>query len=597
MGFGEAFRDQLGDVNTYTQNGISFLTDFREFLKERAKIEHQYAQAMDQLSKTYTKKLKKTGQSFYGAGSSFSLVQTDAEALGTCALAFLRLLTETETMAKSRTQLADKIGNEVTNALKFEMKRKDEARLKHMAFADTLQKNFDAQKADTERSRNNYRYAGKEVDNAYQKYDNAKKDTETDRSAKEWNDALIEKNDRQNEYILSFHSLNAQKKRYYFTEMPSLMDHLQVLNEHIITRGKEILADCVKIDQQCIDEWKASLDSITQAINAVDPAADSSLFIQHVSKPWTEPPNFIFEPYIEQDTNTLLTHPQQIYLLNTLQKLMTELDGHQKEITNLTKSIDGVKNLYDAYVKDPKLGDPVEVLQQVIDSERALIMRETQRIKVQTQIDEIKNLIGKDVEIKQHQMKTVSSGNCIICNSSMTLFSKGFACSVCQVKCHQKCLVKIPPQCGTEYVPPPQLQPIGISSNPKGATNLKKSPSMIKAKGSSVNLSNASMSSTFHGPTSTAPAAPPSVPAIIGHAKALYDFVGSNEGELTVREGDIVNVIEFDDGNGWLTGEFKGAYGVVPTNYVERVQGKAAAPAPSAASKHALFLLSANSHL
>jgi len=71
-------------------NGIQFLQDFREFLKERALIEQQYSQSMDKLAKNYIKKFKKTGQSFYGAGTPFTLEKTDAEALGSVELiAFL----------------------------------------------------------------------------------------------------------------------------------------------------------------------------------------------------------------------------------------------------------------------------------------------------------------------------------------------------------------------------------------------------------------------------------------------------------------------------------------------------------------------------
>jgi len=52
-----------------------------------------------------------------------------------------------------------------------------------------------------------------------------------------------------------------------------------------------------------------------------------------------------------------------VYLLNTLQKCLGDVDTLQKDVIGQNKAIDGLKNLKDAYEKDPKLGDPVEVWQ------------------------------------------------------------------------------------------------------------------------------------------------------------------------------------------------------------------------------------------
>jgi hypothetical protein len=73
--------------------------------------------------------------------------------------------------------------------------------------------------------RNNYRNAAKELDLAHQKYERALGDDKAaEKAAKEWNEVLIEKIDRKNEYILSLASLNALKKKYFHTDMATLMD-------------------------------------------------------------------------------------------------------------------------------------------------------------------------------------------------------------------------------------------------------------------------------------------------------------------------------------------------------------------------------------
>lgn len=51
----------MSSVNQFVQSGIHFLNDFRDFIKERAQIEKEYAQKIEALVKKYSsKKDKKT---------------------------------------------------------------------------------------------------------------------------------------------------------------------------------------------------------------------------------------------------------------------------------------------------------------------------------------------------------------------------------------------------------------------------------------------------------------------------------------------------------------------------------------------------------
>ena len=52
--------------------------------------------------------------------------------------------------------------------------------------------------------------------------------------------------------------------------------------------------------------------------------------------------------------------------------------------------------------------------------------------------------------------------------------------------------------------------------------------------------------------------------------RALYDFKGNGVDELSFRSGDVINVIQEEDG-GWYNGELNGQKGFVPSNYVERI--------------------------
>ena len=62
---------QLGDLRQYTNNGIAYMSDVRDYLKERIDLEREFADKLDKLSKKYQRALRKTGVSYYGAGTPF----------------------------------------------------------------------------------------------------------------------------------------------------------------------------------------------------------------------------------------------------------------------------------------------------------------------------------------------------------------------------------------------------------------------------------------------------------------------------------------------------------------------------------------------
>jgi myosin-1 len=52
--------------------------------------------------------------------------------------------------------------------------------------------------------------------------------------------------------------------------------------------------------------------------------------------------------------------------------------------------------------------------------------------------------------------------------------------------------------------------------------------------------------------------------------KALYDYDARDVDELSLREGDIVDILQEHDG-GWWRGKLKGKEGLFPANYVEKI--------------------------
>ncbi|KAM9984535.1 hypothetical protein ACTFIY_008973 [Dictyostelium cf. discoideum] len=55
-------------------------------------------------------------------------------------------------------------------------------------------------------------------------------------------------------------------------------------------------------------------------------------------------------------------------------------------------------------------------------------------------------------------------------------------------------------------------------------------------------------------------------------AKALYDYNGENEGDLSFREGDIITILDQSDPDGWWQGSLPtGEQGFFPSNFVQQL--------------------------
>jgi phosphoketolase len=53
--------------------------------------------------------------------------------------------------------------------------------------------------------------------------------------------------------------------------------------------------------------------------------------------------------------------------------------------------------------------------------------------------------------------------------------------------------------------------------------------------------------------------------------RAIYDYDGVEEDELTFKAGDIITKLSEMDDQGWCEGRFQGKLGLFPSDYVEPV--------------------------
>ena len=298
--------------------------------------------------------------------------------------------------------------------------------------------------------------------------------------------------------------------------------------------------------------------STVQGING---PADSDLFISHVRRDWSEPASDPFAPFCDQDTASLVAD-RATTLQNLLAGSQSSMSKYDQEIAVKQKEMDGLQTLRAQYERERSFGDPVGVAQQMIETERVMTIARSHRLQQQAQSETIVEAIGA-VDIRPHTFKGTTSGTCVACNSSISMFNKGQSCTECKSKVHQKCILKLAPLCGDSRAAAsaPSVQPYSqLGGRAAGGAT------MARSSGGSTRAAAAKTSSTSI--SVGAPAAMSAAPAAMT-AIALYDFDAGDAGELSMREGDVLTVTAPADDSGWLAVSLHGQSGIVPLNYVE----------------------------
>ncbi|KAJ3041959.1 ESCRT-0 subunit protein hse1 [Rhizophlyctis rosea] len=82
------------------------------------------------------------------------------------------------------------------------------------------------------------------------------------------------------------------------------------------------------------------------------------------------------------------------------------------------------------------------------------------------------------------------------------------------------------------------------------------------------------------GSRSTSKPAPRPVqtgPKVLFQVRALYDFPGTEEGELRLTRNEVIDVYDATTFQDWWKGEVRGQVGIFPSNYVEKIESSAGA--------------------
>ncbi|CAG8725377.1 5701_t:CDS:2, partial [Ambispora leptoticha] len=214
--------DQVVAVNQFVQGGIQFINDIRDFIKERAQIEKDYAHKLETLAKKYASRKDKKSIALSVGENALSSNQTETGAsfeTSTIIKAWGCLLEEIENIAKDRSSFAELLSTTVIEKIKGVISKKEESRKKHMIFAQKLISDRDKIYAEKQKAKTRYDESCIEAQNSLQKQERALDEKTLEKLKKQ---SLQDEVDMRNNKA-SF-ATNEHKKKYYNIDVPALND-------------------------------------------------------------------------------------------------------------------------------------------------------------------------------------------------------------------------------------------------------------------------------------------------------------------------------------------------------------------------------------
>ncbi|KAF9573211.1 hypothetical protein EC968_008849 [Mortierella alpina] len=536
-------QDQIPTINQHLVSGIAFLNEFRDFCKERANIERDYAHRIETLVRKYQhKKEKKTNQN----GVPASPIEPDFESgfadETTSSKAWTSILNDTEALSRDRQIYAEALISRVYDPLKVLATKKDDARKRHVQFAQKLLSERDKSAQERDKAKSRYDTSCEEVENSKQKQERAYDEKNQERLKRSYYQDILDMNNNKN---------------------------MQALDESRIEGLKGVWEGYIGLESKLVADAQVHLDSMLHAVRAIDASIDSAVFVRTHKTPWTAPADQPFESSSTfNDTEELVVDDNaRVFLSNKLMKLRRKQAQTTVDINTRVKDLEGLSNLKEAYRGNASLGDPEEVQENILETSRSITLLQTMSALYETEINAIVQTMGETgVQNQPHDFKAASftiPTSCDYCQSTIWGIAKqGFTCRDCGYNCHSKCEMKVPPNC----------------SNVKGGA---------KAQRNSVIIPSSTFSTMSSLPADLAPPATPiselskrastsfresasssSVNQVQAHV--IYDYEATSPGELTVTAGDVVTVVEGDDGSGWVTCQKSGSVsGLVPAAYIE----------------------------
>ncbi|KAJ3228320.1 hypothetical protein HK099_004313 [Clydaea vesicula] len=596
--FGEELQDIKG-TDQFLSNSVHFMHEVKEFMKERSEIEKEYSKKLENLAKKYTKTAFKRTSNVNSGSIVKNYIDKDIfDSFGENTLenTWNAILTQLEKSAVHHSSFSESLLSDIAEKLKCLAAKKENSRKKQILFIQKLVQERDKIYHEQEEKKKAYDEACYNVEQAKLKYDRSMDEKQQDKAKKQFHLEIMEMNNQKNLYLISVKISNLIKEKYYKKDLDYFLNQQKLLNKSKIDNFQNILMDYINLERSKIETYlKIDIglsESFTKKING---NSDMELFLikngcfsnkAKFEKLCFEN-EFSFSPCgFWKDSDQFVEDKfSKNFLLNKLLKLKKLYFEMESENDKNIKIQKGLLKLEEVYLNNPAVGDLDAVQESIRELKNELTLFEYQCNKVESEIDILKSLVEENENDANHVFIKSSFAiptTCEYCSYSIWGVRKlGYFCKTCNIRVHEKCEAKVSPIClGNNNKFKHQKKKDSISKShlstiQKQSINCvndlqkKKDSTLTVFENEILNKNEENCNQNRTGELK---------------ARILYDYraaqkmgdVSVNEfSELTVMEGEIVDILSPDSGSGWtlVKSHINNSQGMIPTSYMAMVDG------------------------
>ncbi|XP_035914234.1 formin-binding protein 1-like isoform X1 [Anopheles stephensi] len=603
--WGKELWDQFDNLATHTQKGIDFFERFGNFIRDRSAIEVEYALKLRRLVKNYQPKKSKEDEE-----NEFSSL-----------IAFKNVLKEVADLAGQREVVAENLQNQVLQGIMLLAKILREERKKALNQGAGLTQSLHTQIGTLDRAKRSYEKAFREAEKAIESYHKADADFHLSRADVEkqrvnMNIRNSQSEDAKSEYANQLQITNKQQQQHYQIALPEVFNKLQELDEKRTRGMKEFIKRAADVEYEVSPIIARCLEGMVKAADSINEKDDSMIVIEKYQSGFQPPGDIPFEDLSKPDpdaANNSQTHNSStglnhmtgkgttkdklkkrvgifgiftgnkkileayIHVKNNLttdglkedfsdlpptqrrKKLTAKVQELQQKVAQEQAASDGLMKMKGVYEANSMLGDPRTVEEQLNESVNRLDRLRHELLRYQKLLEQANN---------QTFIQHSPQSNRVIQNGQRS--SRHSNGSSNHENSHDDNGEDHPDDAGSlsrsASESSVQQAQNGLNINNNGSSA---SPE------SGLGTSHTSLPGSGQGSTNEQPMNEEyyEADAPLGTCRALYPFDATSEGSIPMSEGEELQVIEVDQGDGWTRVRrfsSKGwEEGFVPTSYIE----------------------------
>lgn len=570
--YGKELPDQVERITDLSAAQLELLADVRDLHRERAALEREYAGKLQALARKAAEKKSKKDATVVVGSEPTKAWGEDVLQRSTLHNAYAQIISAMLESAQAHINLADSLTSQVVDVLKATERRHEEAKKKQEQHFTKLLSERDRAYSERQKSKQKYDDECDEVETYRVKQERSADDRHADRAAKQYEKQQADMLNRKNTYLIAIATANRMKAKFYNEDLPALEDQFQTLQAQLITRFISIMVQAQTLQKNHLEVLKSHVVATEGRLNTVDTPADQHLFIEHNIRAFMLPSDWAFEPCsTHYDTGEMsVESAPKTYLQNRLTKCRAKLSELRPVIDAKRRDVEQLAKHMNSNTASGKLAELEEVSDQYLEAQHQLTYYTNSECLLSAEIETIEAaLSGDEGEQRPHAFKSSTFSiptPCVYCKSSIWGLSKqGKTCKTCGISVHTKCELNVPADCSGS-------RRVGTTSSKlSSGSPVSRSSSTISKAGSEAPSLDTPTPSSFAARAST-------IQENHLSARMLFSFSPTSPFELAVSEGSIVQILEEDDGSGWVkVSDGSGGKGLVPASYVEPL------PSPDAA--------------